>query len=106
MSDERTAGNEHVAEPPEFTRRALEEDYYPETIQRELRRLWHNPEEFEMGIGDVKIEAKRAGMPIEVYLALHLGICFGIEYERAYPTGRRDLWPVALDEREHADHAE
>lgn len=63
-----------------------------DVIKKRWDWLWENPEEFAEG-----------GIPEEVdtreEYAFRMGVVFGIEYERAYPTGEQEKWPVDLEER-------
>lgn len=53
--------------------------------------IWENPEAFADGEFEDP-ETKEE----EIF---RMGVCFGIEYERAYPTGEQEEWPVDIDER-------
>lgn len=53
--------------------------------------IWENPEEFASG----EIEL---GESDEEFI-FYLGVNFGIEYERAYPLGNQEEWPVDIEER-------
>jgi len=59
-----------------------------------IEKLWENPEAFADGDLD-----DSAWKDDECVMALHMGVLYGIEYERAYPTGQREGWPVSLDVR-------
>jgi hypothetical protein len=53
--------------------------------------LWENPEAFADGeFEDPETDEE---------LIFRMGVCFGIDYERAYPTGEQEEWPVDLEER-------
>lgn len=54
-------------------------------IEDEMRYLWENPDEFEEGgTHDAPDNAFRTE-----YNLFRLGVLFGIEYEREYPTDER-----------------
>ena len=105
MSDTDTEpeGSNHpdVAEIPEHMDRHLgllhdaDIDGTDELLD-ECLRVWANPEDFENPDSNSLQEAFEENHALYIR---HLGIVFGIEYERAYPTGRNDGWPVPLSER-------
>lgn len=64
-------------------------------IHDHLTERWADPVGYENPPED--IEARWADD--HLILVLDLAISFGIAYEHAYPTGRRDEWPVPLAER-------
>ena len=59
-----------------------------------LEYLWQNPDDFEQSSNVDKWRDDH------VLTLVELGVLFGIEYERAYPTGRNDEWPISKDRRE------
>lgn len=63
-----------------------------ELLLDEMNDLWENPEDYAGG------DLSEYDGVDEKFL-LHLGVGFGIEYERAYPSHERDEWPVSLEER-------
>ena len=69
-----------------------------EGLLRQHDELWGNPTEFAADGGpDVW-----KGQP--QLMMFQIGVVFGIEYERAYPTGQQDEWPVPIEEREDDDN--
>lgn len=67
-----------------------------ERAAAELLRVWENPADYERG---ATFNPDDALLPEREYVLLRLGIAFGIAFEHAYPTGRRDQWPVPVEER-------
>lgn len=62
-----------------------------EAILETWDEMWENPEKFAEG--ELEVSDDREAQ------VFRMGVCFGIEYERAYPTGERDKWPVSVEER-------
>lgn len=86
-----------VAELPDSIERhfgliELLDDEMRTQLRGELESMWENPEHYA--------EEGHGGMESELMYALRLGVAFGVEYEKAYPTQRRDEWPVPLEERD------
>lgn len=65
-------------------------------IMDQLIHLWENPDDFE-NPDKSSLEKQYEDNPM--LLILELGVLFGTNYERVYPTGRNDEWPIPLDER-------
>lgn len=62
-------------------------------VHAHLRDLWMHPDAF--AVGDM-VERWRNDPTL---MCVELGVIFGIEYEKAYPTGQSDEWPIPLGER-------
>jgi len=62
-----------------------------EAIVEAWDELWENPEKFAEGELDIPEDRESQ--------VFRMGVCFGIEYERAYPTGEQDKWPVSVEDR-------
>lgn len=65
-------------------------------LYEHLEWLWENPDAFEAA------EATDLWKDDAMLAVLELGVLFGIDYEQAYPEGRRDEWPIPIDERPNA----
>lgn len=53
--------------------------------------MWQNPEQYaEEGMGEPESKEEQI---------FRMGVAFGIEFERAYPSGEEDEWPVDLEDR-------
>ena len=89
------------AEMPEHMKRHLrlmkESDIEGiDKILDELEYIWNNPDEYE-NPNKSGLSQRYEEDPL-IYV-LHLCIAFGTDYERAYPTGRNEDWPIPVDER-------
>lgn len=72
-------------------------------IAAEMDRLWLHPDEFEHPGSDLEWEDLRGESYIaneHVFLVFHLGVCFGIDYERQYPTDEDEDWPEPVPVQE------
>jgi len=65
----------------EYIRDMVEQSEMPEWVLEELDKLWNNPDKFESG---ETLNQARLDNPL--YLMFRLGVGFGTEYERKYPT--------------------
>ena len=76
--------SDEVADPEEsfdFMKNMVESGEMPQWVTEEMTRLWDNPDSFEEG---GTLDEELVDNPN--YLMFRLGIVFGIEYERKYPT--------------------
>lgn len=103
MTDTEPEGSSHptVAEMPEHMNNHLgllqDADIEgSDELLDEILRLWANPDDFENPDGDSLQEAFEENHALYI---LHLGVVVGTEYEKAYPVGRNDEWPIPLDDR-------
>jgi len=65
----------------EYIKEMVEESEMPEWVSDELEKLWNNPDKFESGE-----TLNEELMDDPFYLMFRLGVGFGTEYERKYPS--------------------
>jgi hypothetical protein len=73
-----------VLEPEESYRQikeSVEKSEMPDWVAEEMEKLWENPEDFESADS---LDQELMDSPL--YMMFRLGVGFGTEYEREYPT--------------------
>ena len=66
-------------------------------VYSHLQDLWMHPDSFEAG------EMIERWKNDQLLMVVELGVLFGIEYEKSYPTGRNDEWPIPIEDRPSPD---
>jgi hypothetical protein len=63
-----------------------------------MEELWNDPRGYET------VDDERDLMDVweqePATFIFELGVFFGLDYERAYPAGRDDEWPVPIEDRD------